>query len=74
MEIAIITFLFFLGAVVFWNYTETQNIDVKQSQNLNEVRKTLYDIHKRVDLLTKKVDDLEESIAVYYTHLRAHET
>jgi uncharacterized Rmd1/YagE family protein len=62
MEIAIITFLFFLGAVVFWNYTETQNIDVKQSQNLNEVRKTLYDIHKRVDLLTKKVDDLEESI------------
>ena len=62
MEIAIITFLFFLGAVVFWNYTETQNIDVKQSQNLNEVRKTLYDIHKRVALLTKKVDDLEESI------------
>ena len=62
MEIAIITFLFFLGAVVFWNYTETQNIDVKQSQNLNEVRKTLYDIHKRVELLNKKVDDLEESI------------
>lgn len=62
MEIGIITFLFFLGAVVFWNYTETQNIDVKQSQNLNEVRKTLYDIHKRVDLLTQKVDALEESI------------
>jgi len=62
MEIGIITFLFFLGAVVFWNYTETQNIDVKQSQNLNEVRKILYDIHKRVDLLTQKVDALEESI------------
>ncbi len=62
MEVAIITFLFFLGAVVFWNYTETQNIDVKQSQNLNDLRKTLYDIHQRVDLLSKKVDTLEESI------------
>lgn len=62
MEIVLVIVLFFIGSVVFYNYTEMQNVDIRQSQNLNEVRKTLYDINKRVDSLSNKLDDLQESL------------
>lgn len=62
MEIVLGIVLFFIGSVVFYNYTEMQNVDIRQSQNLNELRKTLYDINKRVDTLSNKLDDLQESL------------
>lgn len=62
MEIVLVIVLFFIGSVVFYNYTEMQNVDIRQSQNLNELRKTLYDINKRVDSLSNKLDDLQESL------------
>jgi len=62
MEIVLIIVLFFIGSVVFYNYTEMQNVDIRQSQNLNDLRKTLYDINKRVDTLSNKLDDLQESL------------
>lgn len=62
MDIVLIIVLFFIGSVVFYNYTEMQNVDIRQSQNLNELRKTLYDINKRVDTLSNKLDDLQESL------------
>ena len=62
MEIVLVIVLFFIGSVVFYNYTEMQNVDIRQSQNLNELRKTLYDINKRVDTLSNKLDDLQESL------------
>ena len=62
MEIVLVIVLFFIGSVVFYNYTEMQNVDIRQSQNLNDLRKTLYDINKRVDTLSNKLDDLQESL------------
>lgn len=62
MEIVLVIVLFFIGSVVFYNYTEMQNVDIRQSQNLNELRKTLHDINKRVDSLSNKLDDLQESL------------
>ena len=62
MEIVLVIVLFFIGSVVFYNYTEMQNVDIRQSQNLNDLRKTLYDINKRVDSLSNKLDDLQESL------------
>ena len=62
MDIVLIIVLFFIGSVVFYNYTEMQNVDIRQSQNLNDLRKTLYDINKRVDTLSNKLDDLQESL------------
>lgn len=62
MEIVLGIVLFFIGSVVFYNYTEMQNVDIRQSQNLNELRKTLYDVNERVDSLSNKLDDLQESL------------
>jgi len=62
MDIVLIVVLFFIGSVVFHIYTEMQNVDIRTGQNVNDLRKTLYDINKRVDSLSNKLDNLEESM------------